>query len=214
MLGATLSELCSPTFQGRQGALPVHGNAFQPQDKGPGCGGQLGGDSDLRHQPRPRCARPGAPTRPTPTPCPAPPLALSGVLSWFLLFSTLSALPLHFSPPPFLCVSVSSTPSVLRFSSLPLGLSASYSVSSLICVSDSNRCGPFSLCPRDLQWYPSLSVSDCLFFRRGSPETSLVVVGWGRGRTHTASASISHCFCYLLETQPLSCPLPGRRESS
>lgn len=118
--------------------------------------------------------------------------------------------------PPFLCISplLHSTPSVLRLSSLPLGLSASYSVSSLICVSDSNRCGPFSLCPRDLQWYPSLSVSDCLFFRRGSPETSLVVVGWGRGRTHTASTSISHCFCYLLETQPLSCPLPGRRESS
>lgn len=214
MLGATLSELCSPTFQGRQGALRVHGNPFQPQDKGPGCGGQLGRalTSATSHHPGVR----------SPALEPGPCLLFAPPRPWrcqqsFLGFRSSRLSPPFLcisSPPAFLCVSVSPTPSVLHLSSLSLGLSVSYSVSSLICVSDSYGGGPFSLCPRDLQWYPSLCVSGCLLFQRGSPEISLVVVGWGRGHTRTASASISHCFCYFLETQPLSCPLPGRTESS
>lgn len=47
--GAMLGAECS--LQGRQGALPAHGSALQPQNKGPGCPGLRAGGPALWPRP-------------------------------------------------------------------------------------------------------------------------------------------------------------------
>lgn len=192
--------LCSQTLLGRQGALSAHSNALQPQDKGQRCSGLQCWGCDLRGPGvlSYRRSRNQAHAHPLPR------VALRSCLQSFLRFhpSRFSLPFLCICPlPSFLCVSVSFTPSVLHLSSLPLDLSVSYYVSCLVCVSDSNRGGPVSLCPRDLRWYP-LCVSGGLLFRRGGSEISLVrvEVGGGDARAQHGPPSPTVCHRHLLET--------------